>query len=50
VQKQTIVNDWSANCSKVDGKFGEGKRKYKLARIIARLKETAECRMAITYW
>ena len=27
----------------VEGKFGEGKRKYGLARIFARLKETAEC-------
>ena len=26
----------------VEGKFGEGKRRYGLARIMARLKETAE--------
>jgi transposase, IS5 family len=27
----------------VESKFGEGKRKYGLARIFARLQETAEC-------
>jgi hypothetical protein len=27
----------------VESKFGEGKRKYSLGRIFARLKETAEC-------
>lgn len=27
----------------VEGKLGEGKRRYSLARIFARLKETAEC-------
>jgi hypothetical protein len=26
----------------IEGKFGEGKRRYGLARIMARLKETAE--------
>jgi ribosomal protein L34E len=31
----------------VESKFGEGKRKYSLGRIFARLKETAECVIAM---
>lgn len=33
----------------VEGKFGEGKRKYGLAKIYARLKETAECVIAMQF-
>ncbi len=33
----------------VEGKFGEGKRKYGLAKIFARLKETAECVIAMQF-
>jgi hypothetical protein len=33
----------------VEGKFGEGKRKYGLARIFARLKETSECVIAMQF-
>lgn len=33
----------------VEGKFGEGKRKYGLARTFARLKETAECVIATQF-
>jgi len=33
----------------VESKFGEGKRKYGLARIIARLQETAECVIAMQF-
>lgn len=33
----------------VEGKFGEGKRKYGLARIFARLKETAESVIAMQF-
>ena len=33
----------------VEGKFGEGKRKYGLDRIHARLKETAECVIAMQF-
>lgn len=33
----------------VEGKFGEGKRKYSLGRIAARLKETAECMIAMQF-
>jgi hypothetical protein len=33
----------------VEGKFGEGKRKYGLSRIVARLKETAECVIAMQF-
>jgi hypothetical protein len=33
----------------VEGKFGEGKRKYSLDRIFARLKETAECVIALQF-
>lgn len=33
----------------VEGNFGEGKRKYGLAKIVARLKETAECVIAMQF-
>lgn len=33
----------------VEGKFGEGKRKYGLARIFAKLEETAECMIAMNF-
>ena len=33
----------------VEGKFGEGKRKYSLDRVVARLKETAECMIAMQF-
>ena len=33
----------------VEGKFGEGKRKYGLAKIFARLKETAECVITLQF-
>lgn len=33
----------------VEGKFGEGKRKYGLDRIYAKLKEMAECMIAIQF-
>lgn len=33
----------------VEGKFGEGKRKYGLGRIFARLKETSECVIAMQF-
>lgn len=33
----------------VEGKFGEGKRKYGLSRVYARLKETAECVIAMQF-
>lgn len=33
----------------VEGKFGEGKRKYGLDKIFARLKETAECVIAMQF-
>jgi len=33
----------------VEGKFGEGKRKYGLARIFAKLEETAECVIAMNF-
>ena len=33
----------------VEGKFGEGKRKYSLARVVARLKETAEFMIAMQF-
>ncbi|MZP31491.1 IS5 family transposase [Heliobacterium undosum] len=33
----------------VEGKFGEGKRKYGLACIMARLKETAECMISMQF-
>lgn len=33
----------------VEGKFGEGKRKYGLGRIYARLKETSECVIAMQF-
>ena len=34
----------------VEGKFGEGKRKYSLSRIMARLKETAGCVIAMQFF
>ena len=34
----------------VEGKFGEGRCYYGLARIIARLKETSETVIAIQFW
>jgi len=33
----------------VEGKFGIGKRKYGLDRIFAKLKETAECIIALQF-
>lgn len=33
----------------VEGKFGEGKRKYGLARIFAKLKGTAECMISMQF-
>ena len=33
----------------VEGKFGEGKRKYGLDRIYAKLKETAECMISMQF-
>jgi IS5 family transposase len=33
----------------VEGKFGEGKRKYGLDRIYAKLKDTAECMIAMQF-
>ena len=33
----------------VEGKFGEGKRKYGLARIFAKLEETAECMISMQF-
>jgi len=33
----------------VEGKFGEGKRKYGLARIFAKLKETSERMIAMQF-
>ena len=37
------------NRNAVEGKFGEGKRKYGLDRIFARLKETSECVIAMQF-
>ena len=34
----------------VEGKFGEGKRKYSLSRIMTRLKGTAECVIAMQFF
>lgn len=34
----------------VEGKFGEGKRKYGLDRIYAKLKETAECMISMQFF
>ena len=33
----------------MEGKFGEGKRKYGLARIFAKLEETAECMISMQF-
>jgi IS5 family transposase len=33
----------------VEGKFGEGKRKYNLGRVAGKLKETAECTIAMQF-
>jgi len=33
----------------VEGKFGEGKRKYGLGRIMARLQKTSECVIALQF-
>ena len=38
------------NRNAVEGKFGEGKRKYSLSRIMARLKETAESVIAMQFF
>jgi IS5 family transposase len=35
--------------NEVEGKFGEGKRKYGLARIYAKLKETSECMISMQF-
>ncbi|AET66808.1 transposase family protein [Desulfosporosinus orientis DSM 765] len=34
----------------VEGKFGEGKRKYGLGRVYAKLKETAECMISMQFF
>jgi hypothetical protein len=39
----------SSERNAVEGKFGEGKRRYSLARIMARLKETAECVICLQF-
>lgn len=36
--------------NEVEGKFGEGKRKYGLNRIFAKLKETAECMISLQFF
>lgn len=36
--------------NEVEGKFGEGKRKYGLDRIYAKLKETAECMISMQFF
>ena len=47
-EKKIERQDASAR-NAVEGKFGEGKRKYGLARIFARLKDTAECVIAMQF-
>ena len=44
-----IVRQDAGARNAVEGKFGEGKRKYSLDRIFARLKETAECVIAMQF-
>ena len=48
--KTKIVRQDTGTRNDVQGKFGEGKRKYILDRIFARLKETAACVMAMQFW
>ncbi|MHC1759890.1 MAG: transposase [Negativicutes bacterium] len=49
-RKIKIVRQTPGARNSVEGKFGEGKRKYSLDRIFARLKETAECVIAMQFW
>ena len=47
-EKQLARQDAAAR-NAVEGKFGEGKRKYGLSRVMTRLKETAECFIAMQF-
>ena len=47
-EKQLERQDAAAR-NAIEGKFGEGKRKYGLGRIMARLKDTAECVIAMQF-
>jgi hypothetical protein len=47
-QKLLERQDYSER-NAVESKFGEGKRHYSLARIMARLKETAECVICLQF-
>lgn len=46
--KKQAVNDEKVR-NKIEGKFGQVKRKYGLARIMAKLRETAETTIAISF-
>lgn len=46
--KKQAVNDERVR-NEIEGKFGQGKRRYGLARIMAKLRKTAETAIAISF-
>ena len=49
VQEKRIERQDNRERNEVEGKFGEGKRRYGLNRIMARLKDTAESEIAMQF-
>lgn len=47
--EKRIERQDARECIAVEVKFGEGKRKYGLARIFAKLKETSECMISMQF-
>ena len=46
-KKQAQLDEGVRNC--IEGKFGEGKRRFSLDRVMAKLDNTAETTIAITF-
>lgn len=47
VRKQVLAD--AAVRNQIEGKFGQGKRRFSLGRVMAKLAPTAECTIAITF-
>ncbi|MBD1847709.1 transposase [Cyanobacteria bacterium FACHB-63] len=46
-RKQVLAD--AAIRNQIEGKFGQGKRRFSLGRVMAKLAPTAECAIAITF-
>ncbi|MTJ54887.1 transposase, partial [Anabaena sp. UHCC 0253] len=46
-KKQAQLDERDRNC--IEGKFGEGKRRYSLDRMMTKLSNTSETAIAITF-